>query len=299
MAYNVSGLTDYVESKRLPLIEKLGLEAPSVAMFEKMLNVKYKENLNLIDVNAPLTNADSCGFSANGNVDYTAREMEVFPMKVNIELCEKDLRKKWMNYQLNTNATDDKIPFEEYVMNGVIKSVNDQVETLVWQGDTTISGTTYLNLMDGFIKMMENDSDVVDVTFTSAMTAYDKVLAVYNAIPDKCLKDAEIYVDWATFRSLVLELSAKNLYHYDPTINPSMQIILPATNTRVKAIAGLNGTGAVVAGIPSRMFVGLDLEGDRTLIDSWYSKDNGTNRIAIEFVLGVQYPYGSELVLGE
>ena len=99
------------------------------------------------------------------------------------------------------------------------------------------------------------------------------------------------------FRSLVQDLVAANLYHYDDN-DGEMETILPGTNIKVYGVHGLDGTKKIVAGPRDEMFYGVDFENDEEVFDLFYSKDNREFRLAVEFACGVQYAFGDHMVLG-
>ena len=93
-----------------------------------------------------------------------------------------------------------------------------------------------------------------------------------------------------------MELTAKNLYHYNPTVEESYEIVLPGTTTKVAAVPGLNGKNAIVAANPEHMFYGTDMTGDDEVFKFWYSDDNQEFRLAIGFAAGVQFAFPDQVV---
>jgi hypothetical protein len=120
---------------------------------------------------------------------------------------------------------------------------------------------------------------------------------IYKAIPASKLDKAEIFMGVDEFRDLVLELTAKNLYHHNPAVDSDMEIILPGTSTIVRGVSGLNETAAIVASAPDNIYYGVDMEGDDEAFDLWYSKDNQEFRLALNFIAGVQVAFPDEVVV--
>ena len=107
------------------------------------------------------------------------------------------------------------------------------------------------------------------------------------AIPASILDKAAIFVGVDTFRSFCQDLVTQNLYHYSAELNPeNMEVILPGTNTRVIAVSGLNGTGAIVASDPRNLFYGVDMVDDLEQFKLWYSDDNQEFRLVVKFNAG-------------
>lgn len=295
----LSGLTKYVDEQRLPLISKLGLDAKSAKEFELMTNVKGETALNLLDVDGHFQDGHNCGWNDSGSTKFTQRTMKPASIKIETSICQNKMQDYWMNYQVQVGANRKNLPFEEEICNQLVDNVNEKVEKLIWQGDT--DGTGDLAFADGLIKILDQTSGatggVVVATAGTAATVYERVLAVYKAIPSAALSKSVIYLGVGEFRDLVLELAAKNLYNYKPEIDDALEIVLPATSTKVKGMAGLDGSDTIVSLVPSRAFYGCDLASNKEEFKIWYSVDTDQYRIRIAFVSGVQVAYPDEAVI--
>ena len=209
--------------------------------------------------------------------------------------CDKKLIGKWAQSQVRIAAGLEKLPFEEDFMNSIADGIKAGIEKMVWQGDSA-NGDSRIEC-DGFLKILGADNSVIDVTFTSGSNVYQKTLQVLNAIPGEVYDRASIFMGADYFRSLVQDLVAANLYHYDAN-DGEMEIVLPGTNIKVYGVHGLDGTKKIVAGPRDEMFYGVDFENDEEVFDLFYSKDNREFRLAVEFACGVQYAFGDHMVLG-
>ena len=290
MAFNVASLPDYVEQKKNELLSKAVFGFETRQYVNMMTGVKYKEALNILATD-PVLQTRTCGFDASGNVSFTQRVMTVAPYKVNMSLCEEDLRKKWMNDQLVVKAGGEVLPFEEKITDNIVKGVNKQLENLVWNASAGVDG------FDGFLEIAKAEADVKDVS--AGASDYATAIEVYKAIPAEILDKAEIFCGEDMFRSIVLEITAKNLYHYDPKVDDAKTIILPGTNTKLHGVAGLNGKGQMLAADPENLFYGVDMADDAETFDIWYSKDNQEFRVAIKFNAGAQVAFPDQIVLSE
>lgn len=299
MSAILSSLTKYVDEQRLPLISKLGLEAKSAKEFELMTGVKSDTALNLLDVDGFFQNGKACGWNDSGSTAFTQRVMKPANIKIQTSICQNAMAEYWMNYQVQIGAGRKNLPFEEEIVAKFVDNVNEKVEKLIWQGDT--AGTGDMAFGDGLVKILDQTTGAsggaVSVTAATSATVYDRVLAVYNAIPAAALAKSVIYLGIADFRSLVLELAAKNLYHYERNIDENFEIVLPATSTKVKGMAGLEGSDAIISLVPSHTLYGCDLVSDKDDFRIWYSVDNDEYRLHCAFVAGVQVAYPSECVI--
>lgn len=294
MAINVSALTQYVDEQRLPLIRKTVFAAPSTKYFNLQTGIKHAAALNLLNTDVVFGDGATCGWSESGTSAFSQRVLEVGNYKVNMSFCDKAMLKYWNGYEVRVAAGQKSLPFEEAFVEGIIDSVRVKLENLIWQGAKATDG------MDGLLTILEGESaSTINVTVTSADTAYEKTLKVYKAIPAGKLDAASIFMGVDTFRDLVLELTAKNLYHYSPEVDNALEIVLPGTSTRVRGVAGLNGQKAIVAGDAENIYFGVDMEGDEERFDLWYSQDNQEFRLAINFNAGVQIAFPDEVAIAE
>ena len=217
-------------------------------------------------------------------------------LKVNQVFCDKDLLKKWASYEVKLAAGREQLPFEESFMEEIANAINESIEKLVWQGDSS-----HTNEPDGFLKILEAvSSGVVSVTWTAGTSAYNKIKAVYNKIPANIIdkEDTVIFVGEETYREFIQDLVAANLYHFSPDYKAG-EYMVPGTSIRVIAVNGLNGTGKIVAGRLSNFFYGVGAEDDKDTFDFWYSQDNREFRLAAYFAIAVQVAYPNEIVLGK
>lgn len=280
MAFVVSSLPDYVNQNSKELLSKTVFGAPSVKHINLMTGVKYKDAINLVNTEAGLQER-TCGWNASGDVTFSQAIMEVGAYKVNMSLCEEDLRKKWMNSEVMTAAGAEVLPFEEKISGEIVDSIKNKVEKLIWQADKRKS-----DLFNGLLTQIVADNATIKVQ-SSSSTTYGKIKDVYMAIPASILDKAAIFVGVDTLRSYCQDLVTQNLYHYSADLDTeNMEVMLPGTNTRVIAVSGLNGTNAIVATDPANLFYGVDMVDDLEQFKLWYSDDNQEFRLAVKFNAG-------------
>ena len=296
MALNVSTLSNYVEEKRLPLIAKSFLRGKTIDLIQLETGVLQDTALNLVSASVKFGDGASCGWNPTEGVALSQRLLKPTFLKVNQVFCDKDLLKKWASYEVKLAAGREQLPFEEKFMEEIANAINESIEKLVWQGDSS-----HTNEPDGFLKILETGgSGVVSVTWTAGTSAYNKIKAVYNAIPANIIdkEDTVIFVGEETYREFIQDLVAANLYHFSPDYKAG-EYMVPGTSIRVIAVNGLNSTGKIVAGRLSNFFYGVGAEDDKDTFDFWYSQDNREFRLAAYFAIAVQVAYPNEIVLGK
>ena len=291
----ITSLPKYVEENRLPLISKAVLGAKTPSLLTLQTGVKGETALNLLQTSVVFGDGADCGWDEAGTATLTQRIIKPVIAKVNMAFCDKKLIGKWAQSQVRIAAGLETLPFEADFMNSIADGIKAGIEKMVWQGDSA-NGASRIEC-DGFLKLLGADSSVIDVTFTSGANVYQRTLLVLDAIPGEVYDKASIFMGADYFRSLVQNLVAANLYHYDAN-DGDMEIVLPGTNIKVYGVHGLDGTKKIVAGPRDEMFYGVDFENDEEVFDLFYSKDNREFRLAVEFACGVQYAFGDHMVLG-
>lgn len=289
MSVVLTGLTTYIEERRLPLIKEAVLKSKSASLFTPQTDVKWKAALNLVSVAPVLQDGSSCGWNDAGNAELSQRIITAPTIKINQAFCHKDFLKYWTGYEVRVGVGQETMPFEEYFTSLIVDEVKAKNEEMIWKGNSDLG-------VEGILDLTKADSTVVSAA--TAATAYDAIKNVYMAIPEKVLDKAVIFVGADTFRSFIMEMVDKNLYHYSANGYPTEEFVFPGTNTKVIAVNGLNGTKRIVAARLENLFIGVDMMDDAEKFEMWYSKDFDQYRLAIQYNLGVQYAFGDEIVVG-
>lgn len=297
----VASLPEYVQNNREVLVNKFGLLGNGTRQrISIQTGVKGKAALNYLAMDVVLQDGAECAFTPEGTAELTNREIETAMVKVDMEFCPRNLRGKYAEYLIRINAVEEgkKLPFEEYIMDYIIDSINDRIETMMWQGDTTLTGDNTKKWIDGFLKIAKAEEGVVDVAIATGKSAYDAILDVYMAMPEGILEmSPEIYVSPALFRKFVQEMVAKNWYQISVGA-PQDEFVLPGTDVKVVKTKGLAGTQNIVGTFPKNLFYATDMEGDEEAIDLWYSKDDRVFKLEALWNSGVQIAYPDMVVLG-
>ena len=279
---NLSQLSVYVDENKLDLIRKSVLGAKTIDYLNIQTGVVGKTKINLLDTTVVFGNGSTCGWDEAGTSTITQREINPASIKVNMSFCDKAMQKYFMNHQITVAAGRSTLPFEEDFIAGVIEGVGKKLEDAIWNG-ININAVHY----DGL-------TQIVTSSASTGSTVYDSVKNLYNSIPSASLMDTVIFIGIDGFRSLAGELTAKNLYHYDPKVDEAFEMVLPGTTTKVVGVPGLDGSNKAYAINTKHAFYGTDMQNDNETFDFWYSKDNQEFRLAINFVEGVQVAFPDE-----
>ena len=283
MAYNVSALGTYVQENKDIILKDIvfgGEYGNTIPLMTKQLGIKTTEKIHPSTLEAVLQDVSGeCGFNPQGDLNITERSITTSQKKVNMEFCLEKLLGKFAEYKVRVGANPDALPFEAEIIDGLVKSINKQVEKGVW--------TDLITNTDA------------QLTVPSTGTAYERVMAVYMALPEAVLEDAVIFVSPATFREYVKDLVDKNFYHYNPADGDLEEIFIPGSGVKVRKAKGLaEQTDDVIFGTsPKNMIYGTDFMDNKEEVKAWFSDDNDTYRIKVRFNYGANVAF-PDLVVG-
>ena len=312
MAFDVSTLAAYTEQNEALLVTDSVLGAKTAALIKSagnvMVGVKSAETINIMDTDAIFQAGGSCGFTASGSTTFTQRTVTVGKIKVNESLCPKDLESKYLQKALPTGSMYDSIPFEQEFADKKAKTIASQLETSLWQGDTT-SVNVNLNKFDGLVKLIGAASGVVaanastfisgaplsTITAGNVISIFD---GVYQAIPAQVVAadDMTIFCGQDVFRTYTIALKNANQFHYSIDVKADSEFVLPGTPIKVIALQGLNGTNKVYAMRISNLFLGTDLLNEEEKFEIFYAKEADQVRFVSEFKMGVNVAFPDEIV---
>lgn len=307
MAYNVGGITAYVNSKG-ELISKTVLGADTIANGGVTIipGIKYKERLTFLD-NAVYLQAESCGWTSGGSgtTTLTERDVTVVPLKNQMELCPSDLEKYTLNLKMkagyNTSIPEEGLWIENYVKN--IASAN---ETMLWAN--AAASTT---ACEGWLHSTLADSEVNDVTTaylstsgtSTSSTYWLGVLALmYNALPVKyqAASDLTLFIGKELYQRFINAMVVNNLYHVSPTdlVSGSIDLRIVGYNIKMVPVNGLNSTDYILLTPASNLVVGVDLQGEDEKVNIRYDESQEIVKASVHYKIGTSYYFGDAIVLG-
>ena len=173
----------------------------STSFFRPFLNVNSKIKLGSLEFDDVILPAD-CDFDST-DANLSAKLMEPCKLALGVEICQYDLQNSFVaEYMGKGNSIDfantaGLTPeFLAHYYERLGAKLNDNLERLTWQGDTSLTGATYLKECDGLEVLLGSDTGVT-LTFTATTVTASNVIAeitkVYNAIPAE-LNKAEVAI---------------------------------------------------------------------------------------------------------
>jgi hypothetical protein len=311
MAFSVGTLTDYVKQKADEIVTASLFDAKTQQLIQSggnvMVEVKSAQTVNIMDTDAAFQSDSGCAFNASGTTTFTQRTLTVGKIKVQEALCPKDLEAKYLQEALRPGTNQEAIPFEAAYMDRKSSKIAEQLETAIWQGDTS-SANINLNKFDGYQKIIGAASGVVDanttpwvsatVTSITVSNVLTVIKAIKNALPARVMgkEDVVIFSGWDIFNIIVDAHVNANLFNYGSQNIGNGEFTIPGTNYKVVAVHGLDGTSDLYALRLSNMYFGTDLVSDETDARMWYSQDDMNVKYHLAFKAGVQVAFPSEIV---
>lgn len=296
----VSSLPAYVEQNRDLIIKNFALVGTGTrSRIALRTGIKSGAKVPFLDFGLYLQDGSGCGHNPLDEATLTQRTITVAAIKHDGQVCPETLLGTYAEYLVRINATENELPYEQYLLDAMTREVNKVIEKLIWQGDTA-NGTGNMAFIDGFLVQLAADSDVIHESITSGVTAYAGLMQVYAAMPDEALeRGGVIFVSPAIYRAFLMDMVNYNFFHYSgPQAAAPEEFILPGTDVRVIKTPGLAGDLNVVGTFADNLVYATDVEGDETDVDLWWSQDDRVFKWQVKWTSGVAYFFPDQIVLG-
>jgi hypothetical protein len=267
--------------------------------------IKYKEQINYMDVDVTLRAKSGCGLTSSGEVIFDKKEIEVKTFYDQKTFCPSDLETFYTQQFLPAGSIYENMPIEAAFAEYYSAKVAAAVEVLLWQGVTGgASGVIGLNQVIDATSGVINGNPTSITTGTGITTG--NVIGIFNGmvtlIPNALAgqTDLEFVCGWDTFRKLLQAYFTLNNFHYGATEEASPyatgSIIIPSFGLRVTALHGLTGTNRIHLTRKSNYVIGTDVPNEYESLDVFYERKDNTIIARIVAKLGTQIKFGTELV---
>ena len=290
MAINVSTLPDYIQANRDELFVKAIASTKTLDYIESMLGVKGKAALNYLDSTVVLADGESCGWNPQGDDTFTQKTVTTKLVTVNKEFCAKQMRSKWMSYDLSLAAGRENLPFEQKIADSNVAAIKKAVEKLIWQGDTGLG-------IDGLLKQINTEDGAIKVN--GGTTILEKIGKVIAAIPAGALeKGVNVFMSYTDFRSYVEAKNAECCANM-PIIDANVDYLVYAGDSRIKLVpvAGLEGTNKIVAAPYDALVYATDVEDSEGIFKMWFDEKEDKFLFKVLFTAGTAVKYNDQVVL--
>ena len=244
--FDTANLTAYVDQTNLELFTKAVFSNATSQYLSGQVQsgIKYKEQINYMDVDVTLRAKSGCGLTSSGEVIFDKKEIEVKTFYDQKTFCPSDLETFYTQQFLPAGSIYENMPIEAAFAEYYSAKVAAAVEVLYWQGVT--GGTSGVI---GFNQVIDATTGVINGNPTSITTGTGittgNVIGIFNGmvtlIPNALAgqTDLEFVCGWDTFRKLLQAYFTLNNFHYGATEEASPY-----------------ATGSII--IPSNCFTWLD-----------------------------------------
>lgn len=264
-------------------------------------NVKSKIKLAYSDL-GNILQADDCSFSATGEGSLNQKTMDVCDLKVNLEYCATTFEANYLSLQLRAGSNNDEVvppSYAEFVVDYVAEKVAADLEIAMFKGDTGTSSYP-LNLCDGLVKQLLADGSVIDVSATASTITSSNIVGELNRILEAVPAEVRNQPNFKIFISNQMAFSYKQAQAAttgglflvgDKELNYLGYRLIPTSGLNAKQAIAFNS---------DKVFFLTDLTSDWDevlLIPQRNISGARTERFVTSLKFGVNYLYGSEIVL--
>lgn len=262
---------------------------PGIKSATKLANVTFGNILQ------PAT----CNFSAPTDA-LDAVDIDVCSLSAMAQLCQFDLEQSFLALQMAQGSNGDfsVASFMSYYWDEMAKQIQESVEYIRWQGDTTSTNET-LALCDGYIKKLLADGGVVDVANTTITSAnvITEIVKVLNAAPATISRkkaDLRLYVAPNVANALELATASGNTQTYITT-----PLALTFLGIKVVVAEGMPSDHMVLT-LKNNLIYAFDGEGDGKALKAVNLSDTVAEpylRTRANLKVGFAYVNPTEIVL--
>ncbi len=292
---NLEGLIqDYIHAHEDELIAKTPVGSKSARYFYLMLGVKSKDAIPYLESEVELGDGSQCGWNPAGSDTYGNRLIEVKPVEVNKEICQRDFRTTNLNHELRWAAGMEKLPFAEAYVGSQQAAIDEAVENALWQGIPALS-------IDGIIAHASAElasSNKVDLSGLSTWT--EKINAMVAATPTFALKKGvDLFINTGDFMTYANEQNANCCSNIGVIDAMSEEYVLPG-NSKVRLIP-VDGipAGKMVVAPRLGLVEGTDVENSENIYEFFYDRVPANFKFRVLFQFGTAIKFPDATVLGE
>lgn len=241
----------------------------------------------------------TCNFTAPTD-SLDAVDVDVCALSAMAQLCQFDLEQSFLALQMAQGSNGDftVASFMNFYWAEMAKQIQESIEYIRWQGDTTSVNET-LALCDGYIKKMLADGSIIDVANTTitSTNVIAEIVKVINALPatvSRKKSDLRLYVASNVANALELATASGNTQTYITT-----PLALTFLGIKVVVAEGMPNDH-MVATLKQNLIFAFDGEGDGKALKAVNLNDTVAEpylRTRANLKVGFTYVNPTEIVL--
>jgi hypothetical protein len=298
MSFVVSSLSNYTNEQSKKMIAAVQFKAETAALAEIQTGVKSSAALQILSVDPIPQSGTSCGFNASGSTTFTQRTITTKAVKFEEIMCLRDLEAKWTQILLKNGQKYSEADVPSVIMDEITKKIMARLEVADWQGDTS-SGSSYLNVYDGLLKIVDAANGVVSMTASTLNETNIRTILRdgVSKVPDALKGNSEFtfFCGYDTYTTYLNKISSDNHFHmFDASTYGEIRV--ENSPYKLKAVHGLDSTSRIIGMLTSNMVIGVDMEGEEEKAALWYSQDDDNVKYSFRFRRGWQIAIPSEVL---
>jgi hypothetical protein len=298
MGFDISNLGSYVQNNGSTYAMKAVASAKTAKALidarQVQFGVKGTAAILKLDSEVTLADGSSCSRTGGSNINLSNKNIVAKQIKDEANLCPSTL---WNTFYADSIAQgqtpqEELLPvFAQAIMDDRAKKIAAVNEKLLWQGDTSLTGSTNMKRIDGILKLAAADSASA-ITATGSTTV-EKLQNVYlsSSVDVRNSEDYHIFVGEDTYAQYTIALAAKNIF------KPIEDMTVFGTPAKMFVTSGLNGTGKVFASRLGNLQLAMDGMGEYDSATMKFSVETNNWYQDFKYALGVAVVWGSETVI--
>jgi len=298
MSLNVSALADFNNQTAGELVVKSIMAGSTIEFATVKEGVKYKEPVNLFEVDLQIQDGFGCVTTAAGTASFTQRDLEVCQRTSYDGLCLRDLDKKYLGVMQPEGSYNETFTLVNEYASQIVAGFQKANDQFIWTANTASGACS-----NGLSQILSSATTGVVIpdaitgsafSSTNALSVIDTMLENLSAdVQDR--DDLTVFMSIANFRKYIVGLRSDNNFYYDPAAienRPNLMVAKhPYANVTVVGTVGLAGSDRVVMGPARHIVVGTDLLSDFSDFQLWYDINSDQLKHRVVTKLGVQVAY--------
>ena len=290
----------YVEEIKEDLFRRLFFGFKTAQLATPVEGVKGRMVMTELQVKDNLTKRWSQSFAGTDNVKFDPLVLEVVTQKVENSVIPQLFEGSYLGHMRRSGQSPTDFPFEAYILESILKKVNEELETAFWQGVAVASPADTDNLIQTIDGVLHIIADLITATTITpvATGAFTNANAVTNLRTmweqvDTAYKDGgtDIFMSYSVYDNY--RIHYKTLFGTHPNEVPisntdymGLNFELGGGKTTIIPIAGMGTSGRVVICPRENLYYGYDALEDWS---TWnFQQDVRELKYWMDFNFGVQ-----------
>lgn len=262
---------------------------PGIKSATKLANVTFDT----------LLKASTCNFTAPTD-SLDAVDIDVCALSAMAQICQFDIEQSFLSLQMAQGSNGDftVASFMNYYWNEMSLQIQEEVELIRWQGDTT-SEDAVLSLCDGYLKGLLADATVVDVANTTVnvsnvLAEMTKVVVALPASVQRRKSELRFFVSSNVATAYEIAAASGNTQTYVTT-----PLALTFLGIKLVVAEGLPNDTMVLTRKENLIYA-FDAEGDAKALKAVNLSDTVAEpylRTRANLKVGFKHVNGAEIVL--